>query len=229
MNYKIINDEKELIRFIEMLPNLNNNEIFYVSLISRNKYMDINDKKIFPDKIQLKRFTSNKEMLFDKIKQLECELGFYKYKGLPVPENSIALYIHPNPRCLITATKSSALKLTNFIFNNVKNKNPHQIVLSEIQKSKSYTEFIDYDFDNVSDEKTLIEKIIPLTGNKDAVIPIKTKNGLHVLVNPRFVELTKIKTFHNSIINLGSDKSGDQLLPIPGTSQGGFIPKILNL
>lgn len=40
MNYRIIEDETALIDFIKWLPDLKENEVFYVSLFARKKYFE---------------------------------------------------------------------------------------------------------------------------------------------------------------------------------------------
>ena len=92
MNYKIIQNEQALQEFITWLPDLKKNESFYVSLLARKKYNTL-DSNLTVDKCQLKRITSNKERLIEKIKQLECQVGSYVYKGQAINQNNLALYV----------------------------------------------------------------------------------------------------------------------------------------
>lgn len=57
MNYNIINDKNELLKFIEWLPELEEDEKYYVSLLARNKYSSI---KLNKDKAALKDFYPTK-------------------------------------------------------------------------------------------------------------------------------------------------------------------------
>src|SRR5690606_18630002 len=107
-NYQIIRSLASLQDFVDWLPELMPGEVYYLSLLARAKYSE-QLGRVKSDKAQLKRFTSDKSRLIDKIAQLECEVGSYKLKGIPVPEEALALYITVNPRSMTRAAKSSVL------------------------------------------------------------------------------------------------------------------------
>lgn len=115
MNYIIITDEIKLKEFIEWLPELLPNEKYYLALFSRKKYIkDISIKHI-ADKSQLKRFTSDKTKLFNKIKQLEVPYGTYTLGDTIIPQESLAFYITVNPRDMYKASINTIVKLAQSI------------------------------------------------------------------------------------------------------------------
>lgn len=221
MNYKIIYDEEELKRFIDWLPDLKQDEKFYCALFSRKKYCK--EGVLSSDKAQLKRFLSDKERLFDKIKQLEAPLDSYKLKTGPAPQESLAFYISPNPRNLHKATYNIILELTKALKNKAINFNPHQEAMSCIQKTCSRKIYLDFDFDNKVPINLELSKII----NLSSLNLVVTRGGAHVLVEADKVEAWYRKSFYKSLLNLGADKCGDQLLPVPGCCQGGFVPRLV--
>ncbi|MEZ5428698.1 MAG: hypothetical protein R2747_20800 [Pyrinomonadaceae bacterium] len=222
MNYQIIKDEKLLRRFIEWLPDLEINETFYVALFARKKYCR-NVKEIKTDKAQCKRFTSSKEHLFHKIKQLECALDSYVIKGITIPQEALALYISVNPRDFLGATRNSLIKFARLIGQTYNGYNPHQEVMSEIQKTCGRKFYLDFDFDGVDLEKTVggVKEFL----NPDCLTVLKTHGGFHVLVELKKIEKSRIKTWYKRITALeGVDVRGDNLIPVPGCTQGEFVP-----
>lgn len=227
MNYQIIADEKKLLAFIDWLPELEKNEKYYVSLFARKKYSD--DEIKSNDKTQLKRFTSDKNRMLDKIKQLELPMGAWKLDNGPAPQKSLALYITFNPRCMKQATELMGKRCWDLM--KTENYNLHAEALSCIQKSKSRSCYIDFDIDDKTidlDEDWLKTEI----GEGNYVI-METRGGYHLLVQPEKATHFRQENFNDKkwyqLIQkkYPVDQAGDQLIPVVGTSQGGFVPQFL--
>lgn len=225
MNYKIITDSDKLKEFIEWLPELKMGEGYYVALFGRSKYakgiMEMN-----ADKQQIKRFVSNKDYLYDKIKQLEVEIGCYKHKGAGMPQEALALYITPNPRNYLEAIQKTSNQFSKLITTPYNGFNPQAEVMSNIQTSCGKRIYTDFDFDGLSFEegKLIIEQYI----NPDCLTYVQTRGGFHLLVELSKIKKEFVKNWYINITKLpGCDVRGDNLLPVPGTYQGGFTPKLI--
>lgn len=223
MTYNIIKDPVLLRAFIDWLPALREGEKFYCCLFARKKYLPANLKS--NDKSQLRRFLSDKDRLFNKIEQLEAKLGAYKVKGGAAPQDSLVLYINPNPRGLKNATFNSIIKLTESLKNQTPNLNPHQEVMSAIQKSVGQKVYLDFDIDDKDFDLNRLEGVV----NPDALSVVQTRGGYHVLVKLAAVNAEFKSTFYKKMLALGVDQTGDQLLPVPGCTQGGFMPRFIEM
>lgn len=239
MNYQIIKDEQALLDFIEWLPELTQDETYYCCLFARNKYvLNKEISHINTDKAQLRRFTSNRSRLIDKLKQLECPLGSYKQKQNVVPQEALALYINPNPRCNLKAARNRLVRLAQLIAGENHGYNMHQEMISEIQKSKSRMEFMDFDFDCTKEELPANELFsqIKMTEavNLDAISLLESRGGYHLIVHIKKVQYEFRNHWYNRIKILQQMYStdvlnkGDNMIPIPGCTQGNFIPKFIN-
>lgn len=221
--YKIINDEEALINFINWLPDLRDNETFYLSLFARKKYAPEAGFVKANDKTQLKRFTANKLNMLDKIKQLEIPLGRYKLKDVVAPQEALVLYIMPNPRCMKKATELMGKKCWDLYKSD--GFNLHQEAMSCIQQSKSYSYVVDFDIDTKDVDLTKLNVIFSDFNTYHKVL--ETKGGYHILINPQeALHKTWFKQIQESF---PVDQSSDQMLPVVGCTQGGFTPKFITI
>lgn len=227
-NYTVILDEDRLKKFIEWLPELKPNETYYCCLFARSKYCkDI--KHISSDKAQLKRFTSSRGRLFHKIKQLECKLGSYVQRKTGndnvVPQEALALYITVNPRDMAKATRSGVKRLLDLALSGSEGFNPHQEIMSEIQKARGTRYFFGLDFDvKGGDANSAIEQIALILNSNEYSI-LQTRGGFHCLVHLKELRDSIEKTWYKDLTSIsGCDISGDNMIPVPGTYQGGFNP-----
>lgn len=225
MNYTIITDEQKLQEFIDWLPELEAHEKYYFSLFARSKYTK-GIAELSADKAQLKRGVSDKARLMQKLRQLEIAVGGYELKGKPVPQEALAVYITVNPRDMKKATANTLIALATSMRDQTGDMNPHSESLSQIQKAKGRTCYIDFDIDE-SDETRLAEISNEIRGyvNEDAITLVRTRGGLHCLIDPQKVQLEYKKSFFQKISAIPEiDQTGDQLIPVPGCYQGGFTP-----
>ena len=232
MNYQIITDENLLDEFISsFLKPCSPDETYYCCLFARSKYAKNEDgSNKFPhiktDKNQLKRFLATPNTLKLKIKQLEVPFGAYITKdGEPMPQEALALYITPNRR----SQKKAMFKLMKRFIDiqecNGQGFNVNAEAISAVQKSKSKTDWVDFDIDSKDIDISSIENVLPLGTYKI----LETRGGYHIMIDRDKVK--KSNAPKNWYILLGQmfeiDQSGDNMIPMVGTYQGGFTPKFI--
>jgi len=233
MNYNIIKDEKELQRFIDWLPKLEDGQKFYVSLFARKKYGYTEGLKA--DKGQLKRFTASKEQLINKIRKLEVELGSYECDSIPVNQDSLALYITPNPRDMHKAGLRTIQELTKFLVDGKTIYNPQSVALNMTQVS-GIRKYFDIDIDlkegeNLS-ETELFSWIIQnniVNSNAFANSIIKTRGGYHILIELSKIDAKYSKSWYNGFSKATHEKftvmmNNDNMIPVPGCVQSDSMP-----
>lgn len=218
MNYKIIQDEEALKDFISWLPEISDEECYYLTLFARKKY----NSSVKSDKAQLKSIITSKEYMLRKIKQLETEIGTYTFGDFVVPEDSLVLYI-TTPRSYKIASEEVIKTLISSAFSD-RFRNPYTVTLSALQTAKSLDHKIllfdiDHEFDYAQET---IESFI----NKDAYSLIKTRGGYRIIVYTDKVDDQYRKYFYRNIQSM-SDQIGDLFIPVVGCTQGGFTPHFI--
>ena len=110
----------------------------------------------------------------------------------------------------------------------VESNNKYKIPFYSGVKSCSRKIYFDTDFDNVDLNITLksVYEII----NKDCIKILHTKGGFHLLIELEQIDKKYEKTWYNDITSLkGCDVKGDNMIPVVGCYQGGFVPYFMDL
>lgn len=228
MNYKIIKDEEKFKEFIDWLPELADGEQYYISLFARAKYDKTDVLK--SDKSQLARTTASKKWMYEKVKKLETELGTYKIDDKPIPDDTMVVYIHTNPRSIRKASlKTAKMILDDIEYDRISN--PKSTALNALQVSKSRMVWFDFDIDV---EKNDENKDLIITTAMNALETmhfriVETHGGYHLLVDNTKIDESKKKSWYNGIVNseLNIDQKGDLMMPVVGCCQGDFTPKFI--
>jgi hypothetical protein len=108
-----------------------------------------------------------------------------------------------------------------------KNHNPHQEMMSCIQRSISRKIWSVFDIDS-KDESMLVKVDEALQGHKECRKILETRGGYHVLVKLDTIPNEIKKTWYQKLAEI-SDVTGDTLIPVPGSFQGGWTPRFLDI
>lgn len=219
-NHTIILDHGELDRFIAMLPNTNDDEVYYLSLFGRHKYCP--EYPNMRDESQLCRFVATKDRLKEKIMRLECPVGSYCHHGVTVPQEAMALYIGLNPRNLRKANKELLCELARRIADGDSNFNPVSMATTIVHRCAGTKHFVDFDFDDVNpyDYEQRIAGIL----SKDTYSILKTRGGFHLLVRLCYSQFNKNWYKQLSALPKCDVRGTGNLTPVPGCCQGNFSP-----
>ncbi len=153
----------------------------------------------------------DKQLLLE-IRQLEISRGAYTLFGEVIEEESLALYINPNPRSLRKATYNSIIELTKLLRDEKSAYNPHAEVMSCIQRSIGRKIYLDFDIDYKPFDPARLDEFI----NRDSVEILDTRGGYHLLVTLKKIRPEFKSKFYHGIKSLRVDQTGDQLIPVPG-------------
>lgn len=228
---EIVKDENMLLEFVNnVLPDLYEGEVYYGQLMFRRKYTNTQLPK---SEGVLKRFIANsKKNLIEKIYGMELK-RLYKFNDVEIPNDACVLYILPNPRSVKGVMKNMQKTITDRCFEGDFNFSFNDLYSLYQQTKSSKHSIMDYDFD--TNDETKIKGIIDTVNtivNKDCYTVIKTRGGIHILVDSTKVEKEFSKTWFQNMLKIdGLDKNSnrDTLLPVPGCVHGKSVPFILSV
>jgi len=238
----------ELEKFFNLvLPDLTQEEVYFLSLSARNKYLTEEEREIYScgrtEMFERKIIREHDWMKFLRtIKKYECSDGAYTGRtGLTLPEKCLILYININPCNMVRAYKLFQDEMNENILNLITKsgsgldffKHMDRLMMNAIQKSKGTRHYIDIDIDAKDITNTEFwEAIKGIAGkfkeNGLKFFVIKTKGGVHFLLKRRTINFNYtlvIKEYNhpeesNPIKEI--KRNNNDMIPLPGTSQAGY-------
>ena len=226
MNYKLIHDEIQLQKFIDFLPELSDNEGYFLILIARKKWYP---ESGISSAHKLRRETvSSKDKIIRVIKSWEIEEGLYRSNDIPIDNRNLGVYIGFNTKNQYKAAFDLIQQCLISIRNNRNNINVKSMANDVIQGSRGTKHFIDIDVDIKDGEDYIqIMEFIKSVLREDSLTFVKTRGGFHCLVqlnkitedNPRWYNKLTAHGFASEL-----NIMNDDLIPLVGCNQGNFIP-----
>ena len=240
--YNFLLDEDELKKFHStVLPELGQDEVRYLMVGSRRKYLTDAEKLIYncngTDMLKRVTIRSNKyEALRDGVLDFCVPKGRYRDKnGLSLPETSFTIYITPNARDVRRASVGIVQKITEGLLNPNTPLKLENMVLSEIHKYSSNKVYLDLDVDPKGDDDLMktLETLYMILGDTEYVT-VKTRSGAHVLVKKETIDKKIKNTFYKDVQKLSATMEGeiewigDSMTPLPGCIQGNHMPYLMD-
>lgn len=244
--WNFITDETELRRFYDMvLKPLEVNEGYFLILAARKKYLEEGSTVVMSNTDVIERKIV-RHYEFDRLVKNMVKLGipenFYKSKSNePYPYNSYVMYVTINPRDLQKAMLTTSQNYIKSIYDMGKSETELEkarhidtIMFSEVQSAKGTPHYLDIDLDVKNEE--YLNRVISIMGRSKLIV-VETRGGYHILIDKNKIDNSVKNTFYRDLekyskeLKLIYDKDvlefkPDSMLPIPGTSQGGFTVRI---
>lgn len=248
----LIQDRDQFNKFIKILPDLKNDEVYFISLSARNKYLTSEERVKYGlgrTEMFARNIVRKKEDFEYTLNKLESSLSYKHTKtGLDIPEKALVVYVNINPSSMVKAyfnlMDEMNKELHDITFALQNNKIPnydgiHMLdrkLMNCIQKGRSRKILIDIDFDVTLEMVNLVGTFeVELIKNSIIYNIIKTKSGYHVLLSLNSMKGKKfnLDSIAKSLNKVAKEKKGEVqinkngMVPFPGTLQAGNLVKII--
>jgi len=251
MERKLISDIEELKRFVDhYLPELGDDEVYFVSLSARNKHLSTEERRtigLSRTEMFARALVRSKEKFVQIIRRYECNPWAYLTKNnVPIPSKCVIAYVNINPSSALKATQEAMTEIQKRMFDSVLSdgKTPETlaslkkldiIVMNAFQRQRGTRHFIDIDFDIPKDNGRLLKDLFldcleefKVRGMRFFVV--ETKGGYHVVVDKGTINfnypllLQEMEAWFREVTDEKIEvvPNKNEMIPCPGTFQAGF-------
>lgn len=244
----LIKNRKQFDRFVAVLPELERDEVYFLSLSARNKYLTDTEREEYSlgrTEMFSRHTAFDKEGINLAIRKMEADLETKMTRGgHPIPEKALVVYFNIHPSSMIRAYASFKNQMDRHydeVMQSLMNGNsePHYHpfagmrtkLMNHIQKSPSRKVWVDIDVDGpASPELDQAQYILlqVLNQRKLEFMQIWTQGGFHLMVKiseqMKMANIFKHINDADSILKrVGGEAkfNSNAMIPLPGTQQAG--------
>jgi hypothetical protein len=222
--YKLINDVDEVKKFFdEVMPPLNNSEVYFISLSARNKYLTEEERReLALGRTEMFERRVIRERSFERflrtLRKFETNEGSYLTKnGSNIPNKSIIVYFNINPTDVLKTHKEFNQTMNEYMYelahcaaegrktDDIMKRICKQdtLLMNCFQKNKGTKHYIDIDFDVPKDYyNSVVAPFIERIRSKEGkVVIIDTRGGYHILLKKNSIKFN----FNDDIYKANED------------------------
>lgn len=252
---KMYFDENELRRFYDLVCGpLPTGEVRFLSFSARNKYLTATEREFYSlgrTEMFMRRTVRHDgfEALLHKVHQMYTAVPAYTTRNnIPIPKKALVLYFNINPSSSLKALEILSAQLSqiqsDLVTKAVGGKDFSQdlykldkldtMVMDAYQKAQVKGKWLDIDVDIPHEHVGILHSMLGQFRDRGVrFIVITTKSGYHVLL-----DRTTLKFNFNEVLSSANVLREDRgiegeiivnkngMIPLPGTSQGGFPVKL---
>ncbi len=253
--HKFIYDEEEVKKFIKILSPLVKDEVYFLSVSARSKYLTDLEKEVlilgkqswFSRKLVKPSPIDIKHNYIRVVKSMEVAKGGYtSQNGLELSNSCLVIYANINPSSGMKALKKFQNETMDIMYKALaSSKQPLGLcsldskMLSCYQTEISRKTLIDVDFDIPRDGLDLVRMVAEELKNKKVkYYTIITKSGYHMILDKESLN------FNYTLVVAEADRiakerygnehievkiNSNNAVPLPGTLQGGFEVRFIDV
>ena len=236
--YDFLRDKAELIRFVDtFVPDLADDEALLLLLIARRKYLTADEQQelsVGNSAVFRREVITRKDQIVSRVEQMCVRRGLYADRdGQPVPEHAFAVYLTSNPRSQRKAALATLKELADRLFEGQPLR-VDETAVSQLHKAVARKPYLDFDVDAAKgdDIGAIVSEVQSALVSTPTTV-IETRGGAHVVVETKKIDPSIKNSFYREISAIGGRMVGeievqsDGMLPVPGTSHGGVVPRML--
>lgn len=248
----LIRNSLQYERFVNFLPDLERDEVYFLSLSARNKYLTDDEREKY-DLGRTEMFS--RHIAFDKdgielaLRKMQADLAVRRTRnGSEIPEKALVVYFNVHPSSTVKAYRRFSEQMDRhyeeaFLGTLNGSEAPdmwipfHRMrtnLMNHIQKAFSRKLVVDIDIDGEDAEqsKDLMWQVRDfLTYHDCHYMIIQTQGGYHMLVPTKY--LGKHVPLYQKLNELDNTTEGEvkfnsnAMVPLPGTLQAGKLVQVL--